>query len=56
MNQSCWCSAILGILVIVFAWWATPWNNWILTVVGILVALIGLTGKCCCGVKPVKKK
>ncbi len=55
MENSCWCNTILGILVIVFAWWATPWNNWILTVLGIIIVLIGLTGKCCCKAGGKKK-
>ena len=44
----CWCNVVLAILVIVFAWVAAPWTKIALTIVGALLVLKGLGGKCCC--------
>jgi hypothetical protein len=44
----CWCSALLGVLVIVFAWWGVTWAATALTVIGAIQVLHGLSGKCCC--------
>lgn len=47
----CICTAVLGVLVIVFAWWQLSWGQIALTVLGALVILKGLINKCCCGEK-----
>ena len=49
--KPCWCRFILAILVIVFAWWHVSWGNIVLTVLGALLAILALVGKCCCADK-----
>ena len=44
----CFCGILLGILVIVFAWWDVSWANIALTVLGILLTVKALAGTCCC--------
>jgi hypothetical protein len=44
----CFCTILLGVLVIVFTWWHLSWSQWALTVLGGLVVLKGLIGACCC--------
>jgi len=46
--KPCWCKFVLGILVIVFAWWSVSWANIALTVIGAIIALLSLSGTCCC--------
>lgn len=52
MNEKKWCpcicTAIMGVLVIVFAWWQVPWGRIALTILGALVILKGIINKCCC--------
>ena len=47
----CCCTIILGIGVLVFTWWSVGWATTALTVIGILVILKGIIGKCCCSTK-----
>lgn len=47
----CWCRCVLAILVIVFAWLPVSWANIVLTVLGALLAILALTGTCCCATK-----
>jgi hypothetical protein len=44
----CCCGILLGVLVIVFAWWDVSWANIALTVIGVLLVIKGLFGACCC--------
>ena len=44
----CWCNVVLAILVIVFAWVNASWTPIALTIVGALLVLKELGGKCCC--------
>lgn len=44
----CFCTLLLGILVIVFAWWQPSWGAIALSVIGALVIIRGLINKCCC--------
>ena len=44
----CCCRFVLAVLVIVFAWWRVSWANIALTVLGALLAVLALTGACCC--------
>lgn len=44
----CFCTIIVGALVIVFAWWQVSWGQIALTVLGALVVLKGLINRCCC--------
>lgn len=44
----CCCGCILGILVIVFAWWQVSWAAYALTVLGVVIAIKSLCGICCC--------
>lgn len=44
----CFCRLLLAILVIVFAWWNPGWVKIALTIVGALLAILALTGSCCC--------
>ena len=46
--RPCWCIVILGLAVILFAWWNVPWGRIALTVAGALVALRGIVNRCCC--------
>jgi len=52
----CWCRVALAILVIVFAWVNVSWANIALTVIGVLLAILAFTGKCCCTPKLEEKK
>jgi hypothetical protein len=47
-KSPCWCRFVLAILVIVFAWWHVSWANIALTVLGALLAILALSGGCCC--------
>jgi hypothetical protein len=47
----CYCRLILAILVIVFAWWNPSFAKIALTVIGALLAILALTGACCCKAK-----
>jgi len=53
--KPCWCRFVLAILVIVFAWWHVSWGNIALTVLGALLAILALSGKCCCAAKCEEK-
>ena len=44
----CFCRFILAILVIVFAWWNPSFTKIALTIIGALLAILALTGVCCC--------
>ena len=44
----CWCGVVLAILVIVFAWVDASWARIVLTILGALLAIKALVGKCCC--------
>lgn len=46
--KPCWCKVILGLLVVVFAWLQVDWSAIALTVLGALIAILSLTGTCCC--------
>jgi hypothetical protein len=54
-KSCCCCTALVGVLVIVFAWWQVRWGTIALTVLGAMIILKELVGKCCCrssGCKP----
>ena len=53
--KTCFCRLILAILVIVFAWWHVSWANIALTIIGALLAILALTGVCCCRTKCEEK-
>jgi hypothetical protein len=44
----CWCGVVLAILVIVFAWVDASWARIVLTILGVLLTIKALVGKCCC--------
>lgn len=44
----CFCTIILGALVIVFAWWQVAWGQIALTILGALIVIRGLINRCCC--------
>ncbi len=44
----CACTAVLGALVIVFAWWDVRWSAIALTILGALIIIRGLVNQCCC--------
>ncbi len=44
----CWCGVLLAILVIVFAWVEASWARIALTILGALLVIKALAGKCCC--------
>lgn len=47
-RKPCCCTAFLGVLVIVFAWWKVAWGAMALTVLGILIIVKELVNSCCC--------
>ncbi|OQA57338.1 MAG: hypothetical protein BWY42_00573 [Candidatus Omnitrophica bacterium ADurb.Bin277] len=47
-SGSCGCGALIGALVIVFAWWQVSWGTIALTVLGGVIILKELSGICCC--------
>ena len=47
-GSRCWCCALLGIFVIVLAWWHVSWAPYALTAAGAIIALKEITGFCCC--------
>jgi hypothetical protein len=51
----CFCRLILAILVIVLAWWHPGWGKIALTVIGALLAILAITGVCCCKAKCEEK-
>ena len=51
----CYCRFILAVLVIVFAWWNPSFAKIALTVIGALLAILALTGACCCKAKQEAK-
>jgi hypothetical protein len=50
-GTTCWCGTLLGVLVIVFAWWHVAWAPIALTIAGAVIVLKEATGLCCCGKK-----
>jgi hypothetical protein len=53
-NKPCCCKALLGALVILFAWWNVSWAAIALTVLGVLVILKEFVSCCCCKGKTCK--
>ncbi|EKD55998.1 MAG: hypothetical protein ACD_58C00319G0001 [uncultured bacterium] len=47
-TSTCWCKAIMALLVVVFAWWQVDWAQWALTVLGALLFFMLAFGVCCC--------
>lgn len=43
----CWCTALVGVLVIVLAWWKVRWGSIGLTVLGTIIILKEVISKCC---------
>jgi len=46
--KPCCCMALVGVLVIVFAWWKVLWGAIALTVLGVVIILKELVRQCCC--------
>ena len=44
----CWCGVVLAILVIVFACVDASWARTVLIILGVLLTIKALIGKCCC--------
>ena len=44
----CYCRVALSILVIVFAWLTFSWAKYVLTILGVILAIQALAGICCC--------
>jgi len=51
----CWCRIILSAGVILFAWARVSWGNIALTVIGALLLILSISGKCCCDSKKGNK-
>jgi hypothetical protein len=47
----CFCRLLLGLLVVVFAWWNPSWGKIALTIFGVLMIILSLSGFCCRGKK-----
>ena len=54
--SSCWCGLVLALFVILFAWLPVTWANIALTVLGVILAVKALIGKCCCATMMEKAK
>jgi len=52
----CYCTFLLGALVILFAWWKVTWGSIALTVLGVVIILKELVNMCCCQSKECKPK
>ena len=48
-KKTCCCTATIGLLVIVFAWWKVGWGSIALTILGAAIILKQLTNCCCRG-------
>ena len=55
-KKPCCCTAVLGVLVIVFAWWNISWGAIALTVLGVLIILKDWISSCCCSDKTCPPK
>lgn len=53
--KPCCCGAVLGVLVIVFAWWNVSWAAVALTALGVAVIAKELINCCCCSKDKVCK-
>ena len=47
-TKPCCCIAVVGALVVLFAWWKVTWGAIALTVLGVIIILKELIGQCCC--------
>ena len=47
-SSPCYCTAVLGVLVIVFAWWQVSWAPIALTILGAAVIIKTFVNSCCC--------
>ena len=47
-SAPCCCTALFGVLVIVFAWLKVTWAPIALTILGAVIILKGIVNKCCC--------
>jgi hypothetical protein len=55
--SKCWCRFAMAVLVIVFAWLPYSWNKIVISILGVLLAILALTGTCCCtAMKDAKAK
>jgi hypothetical protein len=52
----CCCNVVLGVLVILFAWWKVVWGSIALTILGVVIILKELASQCCCKNKECKPK
>ncbi|OGX10822.1 MAG: hypothetical protein A2351_00220 [Omnitrophica bacterium RIFOXYB12_FULL_50_7] len=55
-TKPCCCVALVGVLVIVFAWWPVSWGAIALTILGAIIILKELIGQCCCKSSTCKPK
>lgn len=47
-KKPCCCMTLVGVLVIVFAWWTVRWGAVALTILGAAIVLKELFPRCCC--------
>ena len=47
-KKSCYCTAVIGVAVIVLAWWQPSWGALALTVLGAILIIKDIKGKCGC--------
>lgn len=52
----CFCTILLGALVILFAWWKVSWGAFALTLLGVATIAKGLINQCCCQSMTCKPK
>ena len=53
-SKCCCCSTMLGVGVIVLAWWKVSWAPVALTVLGVIIIVKELIGSCVCKGKVCK--
>jgi hypothetical protein len=47
-TKTCYCTAVIGAVVIVLAWWHVSWGAIALTILGIMLIIKDVRGKCGC--------
>jgi hypothetical protein len=47
-EKSCYCAAVIGAVVIVLAWWHVSWGPIVLTILGVMLIIKDVRGKCGC--------
>ena len=46
--SKCWCRFAIAVLIVILVWLPYSWNKIVITILGILLAVLALVGICCC--------